>query len=285
MSTAKTKATQELEDLLSPILEKLENKNFDLPPLSQVATRVLELTTDQNTDTAKLNTLIQQDPILAAKIFQIANSPAFGATRKIETLQQAISWLGHDHVAWTAFTLSVLKGVFNVCGYESQVKELWAQSIGAGFYAKTIAQVIGQDPDTAYLCGLLHAIGKPFVVHTINQDRKPTDPPIPWTTMTLVIKESYVEVGRQLADAWGFPSSVKEAINLHDDYSYHLGTSPTQCAPIICLANHLISLLFNQEEIHEELPVIQFLKISKDDVNSLLESQQSIQAKIETILI
>ncbi len=285
MLSPTTDDDQVLEELLGHLAEKLEKQEFDLPPLPQVALQVLAFTHDLKANAARLTSLIQQDPILTAKIFQTANSAAFGSQRRIESLQHAIAWLGLNHVAGTAFTISVQTGVFNVRGYERQVKGLWTHGIGTGFYAKTIAGFIHQDPDIAFLCGLLHAIGKPYIVHTVNQYRRPTDPQLPWTTMIQLMKESYIEVGRQLAKAWNFPDPVKETINLHQNHAYHLATSPTKGAAITCLARHLTSHLLDPEGIHEDLPVLQYLNITQDNMNALLDIQNSIQAQIETMLI
>ena len=144
---------EEIERLLLPILEKLEQKQLDLPPLPQVANQVLAFTTDTNAHAGKLAALIQQDIVLTAKIFQIANSAAFGPYNKVESLQQAIAWLGLSNVAGTAFTLAMQSGVFNVRGYEREVTELWMHALATGFYGKTIAGQIGQDQDDAPMRG------------------------------------------------------------------------------------------------------------------------------------
>ena len=277
---------QALEELLLPIIERLEKKEFDLPPLPQVANQVLALTSDPEAHAAKLTALIQQDPVLTARVFQTANSAAYASTRRVESLQQAIAWLGLDHVAGTAFAVSIQGKVFNVRGYEGQVKGLWTHAIGTGFYAKAISErLMDSNPDTAFLSGLLHAIGKPVVIHTVNQYRGNLSTPIPWTSMIKVIKESYIEVGRQLAEAWNFPPPVKEAITLHEDHAFHLGTSPTKEAAVTCLARILTTHLLNPESIHEDLPVVQFLKLSQDDMNGLLNIQNFIQTQIDNLLI
>ena len=275
-----------LEELLVPIIERLENKDFDLPPLPHVASQVLALTADPDADAERLTSLIQQDPILTARVFQTANSAAFGSTRRIDSLQQAIAWLGLNHVAGTAFTLAMQSGIFNVGGYDQQVKGLWTYSIGTGFYAKTIADRLnGQNPSMAFLCGLLHAIGKPVIIHTVNQYRGDSSTPLPWPSMIKIMKESYIEVGRQLAEAWNFPEPVREAINLHEDHAYHLGTSPTKEAAITCLAISLISNLLNPESIHEGIPLVNYLKLSEDTINDLLNIQNAIQAQVEALLV
>ncbi len=280
---------ESLEEFLLPILEKLEKKEFDLPPLPQVASQVLSLTTDSDANAAQLSALIQQDPVLASRIFQIANSAALGPQRHIESLQQAIAWLGLNNVAGTAFSLSVQSGVFNVAAYESEVRGLWTHSLATGFYGKAIASKIGQDQDMAFLCGLLHGIGKPFVVHTVNQFRKISDPPLPWKAMIILMKEAYIEVGWHLGEAWDLPGPVKEAINLHEDHAYHLATSPTKGAVITCLAKHLASRFLGLETIEDDalrvLPVVQDLGILEDDMNLLLESRETIQAQVDAMRV
>ena len=124
-------------------MEKLEKRDYDLPTLPHVANQVLALTTDPNADASRLTALIEQDPILTAKLFQTSNSVVQGSTRQITSLQQAISWLGLNTVAGAAFTLSVQSGVFEVRGYEQEVKALWRQMLTAAFYAKSIAGFIG----------------------------------------------------------------------------------------------------------------------------------------------
>ena len=59
-----------LEELLLPILEKLERKEYELPALPQVAIQVLGLTTDPDAHAARLTTVIQQDPVLTSKFFR-----------------------------------------------------------------------------------------------------------------------------------------------------------------------------------------------------------------------
>ncbi len=288
MPTLSVDHDKSVEMLLEVLVEKLAKQELDLPALPQVANQVLALTSDPQADASKLTALIEQDPILTAKLFQTSNSVVQGSTRQIESLQQAIAWLGLNSVAGTAFTLSVQSGVFKVHGYQREVKALWVHMLTTAFYAKSLAGLIGCNPDTAFLSGLLHAIGKPLIVHTVNQYQKDSTPPLPWTAMTLLIKEAHVEVGRQLAEAWGFPDSVKEAITLHEDHAYHLATSPTKSAAITCLANHFAAHFLDPEALSEDqlraLPVVEALKVPDDVMEALLENYATIQAQADGML-
>ncbi len=277
------------DELLLAIVNILEKQEFDLPSLPQIASRVLALTTDPNANASQLTELIQQDPVLTAKIFQTSNSAACGTNRKIESLPQAVAWLGLNTVAGTAYALSIQSGVFDVRGYEREVRGLWTHATAAGYYGKAIASHIKQNEDTAFLCGLLHGIGKPFVVHTVNQHQQNSSRRIPWSTMLTLFRDSSKEVGRQLAIVWKFPDPVKEAITLYQDHSYHLGTSPTQAATITNLAHHLATHFVDPQVISEDalrtLTVIQDLKITEDALNVFLNLHDTIRTQVDSMLI
>jgi len=107
--------------------------------------------------------------------------------------------------------------------------------------------------------------------------------------MLKVLKESYIEVGTTLAAAWQLPRAVQETILLHRDHDYHLGTSPMKGPPITFLAIHLAEYLYDPSIIKEgtlrSLPVVQALQVSENDMNALLEMQDTIRASVKTMLL
>jgi len=279
----------DMQELLLPILEKLEKNAFDLPTLPEVASQVLALTVDPEATTDRLKTIIQQDPVLTTRVFKVANSAAFGTSRRIESLSQAIAWLGLNSVAGLGLALSVQSGVFNDRVYKREVRMMWAHAIATGFYAKSLAGLIGKNQDTAFLCGLLHSIGKLFVVHVVNHSRPSSAQPLPWSAMLTLMEQAYIEVGRQLADSWGLPPSVKEAINLHQHFSYHLATDPAKGAALTCLAKHLATYHVDSVALTKEmvlaLPVTSDLRIPHDVMDAILDIKAVIQAQIDSLLI
>jgi len=103
------------------------------------------------------------------------------------------------------------------------------------------------------------------------------------------MEQSYVEVGRQLGDAWNFPSVVKEAIILHQHYSYHLATHPSNGAALTCLAKHLathhLDSLALSEATLRALPVTADLSIPPDGMDEILAIKSVIQAQIDSLLL
>lgn len=83
--------------------------------------------------------------------------------------------LGITLLSEIAFTASLKVGAFQIPGYEDDVKKLWRHSLATGAFAKEVARVKRMNVESAYLCGLLHEIGKPVVLRittTIARDPK-----------------------------------------------------------------------------------------------------------------
>ena len=280
---------KEREDLGSLIARQLKQGNLDLPLLPVVANQVLMLSSDPDADATKLSRLIQQDQALAGKILHIANSPANLPRSPIVSLQQAIAWLGLNMLAGLAFSISVQKGVFNTKGYEKEVRTLWHQALATGLYGKEIARRIRHNVENAFLCGLLHTIGKPLLLHLVvtsgqSLHRRPS-----WALMESLMEEWHIPAGTKLAEAWKLPEPVQEAIRLYPDEIFHQATSPTKGAMITCLADHLASWLVDPSSHDEEslriLPVVQALNFYPEDMTALLEQRETLQRHVEAFLI
>ena len=55
-------------------------------------------------------------------------------------------------------------GVFRVPGYEPVLNQLWRHALASGAFAKEIARVRRLNVESAFLCGLLHSVGKPALL-------------------------------------------------------------------------------------------------------------------------
>ena len=280
---------EESEALRTRITTQLEQGTLDLPLLPVVAHQVLQLSGDPNADATKLSTLIQQDQALAGQILRIANSPAYAPRSPIVSLQQAIAWLGMTMLAGLAFSVSVQSGIFTIKGYEKEIRGLWCQALATGLYGKEIARRIRHNVENAFLCGLLHTIGKPVLLHLILTSQSNHEVSPSWKILEPIIQEFHISAGTKLAEVWKLPEPVQEAIRLYSDDTYHQATLPTKGAIITCLADHLASYALSSSSLNEEalraLPVIQDLNFYPDDMDALLELREGIQQSIEAFLV
>jgi len=169
----------------------------DLPTLPVIAQKVLTIADDDDNSLAKLATLISSDQSLSVKILALANSAYFGLRSKIGTVQHAAAVIGTSMLK--QLSLSVL--VYNGIGRGGKDRaEFWKHSFGAATAASLIAKKTGRvDDELSFMAGLVHDVGK-VVIETYFPD----EPDI-----------QHTEVGGWVAERWGLPQPLINAISHH----------------------------------------------------------------------
>ena len=103
--------------------------------------------------------------MLAAQVLKLCNSAAMATREPCKTISQAVSRLGSKNLRNTLMEISARR-LFESHDPKmaATVKALWEHSRAVAQLAQRVAVVSGAaDPDTAYLAGLLHDVGKPVV--------------------------------------------------------------------------------------------------------------------------
>lgn len=270
-----------LEQLEQALTQKIETGEIELPLLPQAASKVMALASDPNADAAKLSALIHQDQALAVHVLKIANSPAYMPRSPIVSLQHAVAMLGITLLSEIAFTASLKVGAFQVPGYDNEVKQLWRHSLATGAFAKEVARAKRINVESAYLCGLLHEIGKPVVLRIATTIAR--DPKNNWVKalapllenkshITTLIEGYHTRVGILIADKWSLPKQVAETIQYYRDYEH--ATAFRQECMLTFVADRLASHLLTPEEMPEDSlrdhPVFAELNLYPQDIDKLL---------------
>ena len=275
---------EKTKDLLN---ERIANGKLDLPMLPKVTGAVIALTQDENSDMSSLAELVQKDQSLATRVMKIANSPAYCGVNPLNSLQQAISRLGMKTISEVALAASVGAKVFNVKGYESEVAYMWQHSLASSAWAKEIARIRRRNVESAFMCGLLHQIGKPVVLQTIVDIIKENSIELTLEEMQSLIEEFYITVGAAMGNDWELPSSVIESIEFHKDYD----SAPQAIQEVMncSAANQLATLLLTNETIDleslMESEVVERLNLYEDDLQKLLDKSDTIQKLVEAMSI
>ncbi|MCE1204356.1 MAG: HDOD domain-containing protein [Holophagaceae bacterium] len=136
----------------------------ELPPLPQVATRVIRISADSDTSTDQLQNLIRTDQALTSQILKVANSAMFGRMREVTTLTQAILTLGFSTTRSVVLASSV-KNLFTRGPVGLQERILWEHALvtaltGSAF-SKAMRFPIAEE---VFLAGLMHDIGKSVMI-------------------------------------------------------------------------------------------------------------------------
>jgi len=211
--------------LKQEISRKMRADQLDLPTLPQVAMKVMGMINQSTVGARELQEAIKHDPKLSARLLKIANSPVYGGVTKITTIQRAVVAVGLNTLRDLLFSVAMGDKVFKSKRFSGLMNKFWKHSLATGYLAKKIARLKGLDSDYAFLCGLLHDIGKPILVGNLDELMRQHEDKIFVSADFIdeVLKEFHQAIGGLIASAWHFPGSLNEAIRFHHDYQYEEG--------------------------------------------------------------
>ncbi len=153
---------QTAEDRLAyRLYEDLNNNQLLLPSLPDVAIRVGQAIDHELADARRVARVIENDPVIAAKLIKVANSARYAGLHTVGTLTEAVTriGLGATHSLVITFALRELFRCHAPLLYES-MRDLWERARRVAVIAQVLARLCGGlDPDGALLGGLVHNIG------------------------------------------------------------------------------------------------------------------------------
>ena len=96
------------------ILSQIKN----LPPLPKSVLEVQKITNDPNSSIKDLVEVIKDDPLITANLLKAANSPLYGFTRQIKTIDQAVALFGMSTVKGFVISFAVRNALkFDLSAY------------------------------------------------------------------------------------------------------------------------------------------------------------------------
>jgi len=146
--------------LFDEITELFKSKSITLPSLPEIALYINAALEKEDVSTKKLSKIIQMDPVIAARVVQVANSPLYGEM-KSDSIQDALSRIGVDGVRTIVMGV-VLRDLFmpNTQPVIDAMTQFYEHSIRTGVICYALAKKLkGFNRDQAFMAGILHDIG------------------------------------------------------------------------------------------------------------------------------
>lgn len=169
--------------------------------------------------------LISHDNSLAAQCLHMANSPLFGRWQSITTTRGAVIALGLQRMREIAISCCVLKMLPGTSEKRNPLV-FWEHSLACALVCRRIAKRIGMDdPESAYLAGLLHDIGFVVNLHLLSDEffeiaNEAASRSCPMDVVELErVGFSHCEGGRALAVKWNLAPPIVEVIRYHHHFS------------------------------------------------------------------
>ncbi len=230
--------------LSNKIRSKLESI-IDLPSLPNVLSDVLESVDNLDLSAKILAQIIEKDQALTAKILKVANSPYYGFSRTISTVDLAILVLGLNSIKEIVLSIILKKFFTKVDQRIFDITNFWQYSIYCASASKYLAKKLDYRlTGEAFVAGLMHDIGILILIQFFKDDFKKIieykdKNGVSWIEAeNNIINCTHCEIGSWLAEKWQLPENLcKSILNHHNEFTY-------------------FESLTNKEDIPESLTVI-----------------------------
>jgi HD-like signal output (HDOD) protein len=197
---------------LSGLAAELSTGTVDLPCFPDVVIRIRRALDDPNMKMEQTVTIVGSEPRLAAKLLQTANSAAFNTSGKpLTDLRTAITRLGQKIVqsAAMAYAVQHMKEQESLRAVAEPLSELWNDSIAVACIAQVVARRTKVTSDEAFLTGLLHGIGRLYIL--VRAVGKTAGLDIDSNSLDL-IAGWHASIGKSVLENWGFAQEMAEAV-------------------------------------------------------------------------
>ncbi len=206
----------------------LENVNSSyISTIKSNISKIFRVFSDPDATATELKDVIENDPPLYAKVLKYANSAYYGSRREISEIKQAIICLGFNTVKELALTQKVCT-IFEKEEKNEQFSllDLWKHSISVAICGRLLyRREFREKSDLIYTAGILHDIG--IIIedqfrheqfnHIIDEAGSTNSDTIDVENRILGFNHS--DIGKAIAEDWGFPEELCDAIGSHHYYS------------------------------------------------------------------
>lgn len=235
---------------------------LDLPAFPDVVRRLQIALLSDDTTIRDVVGIITSEPVLSARLMQMANSAAMNPNgTPVASLNNAVNRLGFNLVRTvaTAFALRQLSRDQSLGAIRPDLEQVWRTSNDVAAICYGVArQAFGRQPDEALMAGLLHAIGRLYILmHAHQKDPGLRDDP----EFSGMLETWQPAIGRAILESWGLPERICAAVENQD---YLLAGGSAEVEPL--------TRLLSAAKLHHRLKADPELRIQHPEAEVLLTS-------------
>lgn len=209
-----------LNNIPGPTLQAIAS--LPLPALPQTVLDFMRAVSQDDASMDRVAKLVQREPVLAARILNVANSAAFHSAGPLRNIDQSLQVLGVRILRSVAACLAVQQAFGGVPALQPEdLAGFWRHALFVAELAQGIAAETGQaEPEEAYLGGLLHDIGQLLLLGGLGPAygrillEAQTESSLPALEQR-ELGTDHAAVGAWLVDRWKLPSFMADAILFH----------------------------------------------------------------------
>ncbi len=182
--------------------------NLEIPTLPNISIR-LQQAMQKDPGINEIVKIVELDPVIAAKLIQVANSPFFRTANPITSCHGAINRLGLNTTRSLVTSIG-MRNLFrsNNKNINIRFQKLWEQSVRISVISCTLASLTRKaDPGEALLAGLVHNIGAlPLLKFASEQPEDTYDS----NDLDRCLRHAQGMIGTFVLNKWDFPQSLEK---------------------------------------------------------------------------
>lgn len=204
-------------------LEVMTRRMADLPALPKAVTEVSRALQRDDLSTTRCVELIETDPALAAATLKLANSPLYGLSGRIGSINDAVRMLGLRAVSGLLTTVALRRAFRIDPKVNFKASEYWRHAFATALLARALARRGDLDPNEAFVTGLMHDVGQLVLAMyypmeagraiALAQAEGLDTSAAEVKTMGI----SHPQIGAMLVKHWYFPVHIEVAIAQHHE--------------------------------------------------------------------
>jgi HD-like signal output (HDOD) protein len=281
MDVAEAKQSGKFE-LTQMLAKDLSKGGIELPSFPDIVIRIRQALADDKVTTEQIVQIIGADPVLAARVLTISNSAAMRpSTDPITDLKTAVTRIGRNIVrnASMSHGMELSKSAYKLKEARVCMDKLWDECALVAALCFVLAKTRTKlNPDEAMLVGLMHGIGKLYILGRAESHPELFDDD---HDLFHVMDEWHGAIGSSILDNWGFASYMSEAVAQYRDLEGEHGDTPnyTHVLTLAFLFARLMQADGDMEFQLEKVPASRHLHITAGDMIPILqESQRQINS-------
>jgi HD-like signal output (HDOD) protein len=251
---------------------------IELPVFNPVALDLLNLLNDPATEIDDVVRTINEDQSLALQVLKMSNSPVYLGRSNCETVRESALRLGTRQI--TSLAMAASQAALHTSGIplvNDVMQELWLHSHACAVGCWSLALKTGHQPlaDQAYMAGLLHDIGKLYLLKAIERIslEKNSGVVLEREMLLDVFSELHVEAGCRLMDYWHIPDLYRAIVADHHSETFDKNNILLAIVRLVNMNSRKcnLSLRHSAEQEAEAAPEVDLLKLDETYLDKLQE--------------
>jgi putative nucleotidyltransferase with HDIG domain len=208
-----------------------------IPSPPRALGEVFALAGENDIDARRLIQIVSQDPVYAIRVLRLANVAAYAAAGEVTSIEIAVVRLGTRAVRHAVLAACLATWAQAVDVYGRRGLDEVQHAVGTACLARRLAERLRLVSDDAFVHGLLHDVGKLFLMKMRAEFLRLGGRPPSTAEFDAVLAEHHAEVGAIALQIWGLPEAIRIPVRWHHDPS----SAPhhARAAALTYLANRL----------------------------------------------